>query len=262
LLLISVYAIINFNIFNASLAMKYIEIENLCVTYRSGTNKEALRGLNLTVLKGQIYGFLGPNGAGKTTAIKTVLGLIPEYKGKILVLGKAPQDISAKHRIGFMPEIANYYWYLTPKELLYMYARIFGIVKKEASAKIEELLDLVDLKDSANILMKTFSKGMMQKVNFAQALINDPELLILDEPTGGLDPLSRIKMRDVIKHLRDKGKTIFFSSHELSEVEMMCDEVAIIKDGMLLKSGKLKELLAEKGGSTLEQYFLDIIGGK
>jgi len=243
--------------------MAYIDIENLHVSYDGKRAKKALRGLNLSVSKGQIYGFLGPNGAGKTTAIKTALGLIPAYTGKVLVLGKPPRDLSAKQKIGFMPEIANYYWYLTPKELLRMYARLFGIARKEAAAKIEGLLDLVDLKDSADVLMKTFSKGMMQKVNFAQALINDPELLILDEPTGGLDPSSRIKMRDVIRDLRDQGKTIFFSSHELSEAEMICDEVAIIKDGALLRSGKLKELLAEKEGAvTLERYFLNIIGGR
>ena len=240
--------------------MKYIEIENLYVRYTGKRTKEALRGLNLTVCKGQIYGFLGPNGAGKTTAIKTLLGLIPDYKGKVLILGNSPRNLSAKQRIGFMPEIANYYWYLTPRELLSMYARIFGIGKKQTVTKIEKLLDLVDLKDSADTLMKTFSKGMMQKVSFAQALINDPELLILDEPTGGLDPISRINMRDVIVKLHNEGKTIFFSSHELSEVETICDEVAIVKDGMLLKSGKLNELLAEKGTSiTLERYFLDII---
>ena len=240
--------------------MKYIEIENLYVRYTGKRTKEVLRGLNLTVREGQIYGFLGPNGAGKTTTIKTLLGLIPDYEGRVLVLGKSPRDLSAKQRIGFMPEIANYYWYLTPRELLSMYACIFGIGKKQAVTKIEKLLDLVDLKDSADTLMKTFSKGMMQKVSFAQALINDPELLILDEPTGGLDPISRINMRDVIVKLHNEGKTIFFSSHELSEVETICDEVAIIKDGMLLKSGKLNELLAAKGTSlTLERYFLDII---
>ena len=241
--------------------MKYIEIENLHVRYAGKYPKEALRGLNLTVLKGQIYGFLGPNGAGKTTAIKTLLGLIPEYKGKVFILDSPPQNLSAKERIGFMPEIANYYWYLTPRELLNMYAGIFGMSRKRATAKIEELLALVDLQDAADALMKTFSKGMMQKVSFAQALINDPELLILDEPTSGLDPISRIKMRDVIGQLRDRGKTIFFSSHELSEVEMICDEVAIVKEGVLLKSGRLDELLARKGTSiTLERYFINIIG--
>ncbi len=239
--------------------MEYIEAENLHVRYAGKYTKEALRGLNLSVLKGQIYGFLGPNGAGKTTTIKTLLGFIPGYEGKALVFGKPPQDLSSKERIGFMPEIANYYWYLTPWELLNMYARIFNIGNRQIARKIEELLDLVNLKDSANVLMKTFSKGMLQKVSFAQALINDPELLILDEPTGGLDPISRIKMRALIRQLHDKGKTIFFSSHELSEVEMICDEVAVIKDGALLKSGKLNELLAQKDTSiTLERYFLNI----
>lgn len=243
--------------------MKYIDIENLSVCYRGKRVKEALRGLNLTVRKGQIFGFLGPNGAGKTTAIKTMVGLVPEYKGKVLILGDTPRDLGAKYRIGFMPEIANYYWYLTPEELLKMYARIFGIGKGKAADKIGELLDLVDLKDSARSPMKTFSKGMMQKVSFAQALINDPELLILDEPTSGLDPISRIKMRDVIKDLHKRGKTIFFSSHELSEIEMICDEVAMIKDGALVMSGKLETLLSGKGGSVaLERYFLDVMGVK
>lgn len=241
--------------------MNHIEIENLKVCYSGKHMKEAVKGLNLTVSEGHIFGFLGPNGAGKTTTIKTILGLIPEYEGKISMLGESPGSLSAKKRIGFMPEIANYYWYLTPRELLNMYARLFGIDKNQAKTKIDELLDVVDLRNSGDALMKTFSKGMMQKVSFAQALINDPELLILDEPTGGLDPISRIKMRDIIKQLHHRGKTIFFSSHELSEVEMICDEIAIIKNGTLLKSGKLESLLAEKGESiTLEQYFLDIIG--
>ncbi len=178
-------------------------------------------------------------------------------------MGRPPEDLSVKRKIGYMPEIANYYWYLTARELLHMYAQIFGIEKRKAEARVKELLDLTDLSEAADRLLQTFSKGMMQKVSFAQALINEPELLILDEPTSGLDPISRIKMRDVIKRLRDSGKTIFFSSHELSEVEMICDEAAIINEGVLLKSGKLSELLAAKSGSvTLERYFIDIIGGK
>jgi len=240
--------------------MKYIEIEDLHVRYPGKKPKEALQGLNMAVSKGQIFGFLGPNGAGKTTAIKAMLGLIPKYKGKILVLGEPPQDLRSKYEIGYMPEIANYYWYLTPRELLTMYANIFGMNPGLIKRKIDELLDLVDLRELADIIMETFSKGMMQKVSFIQALINDPQLLILDEPTSGLDPVSRIKLRDTIKNIRNMGKTIFFSSHELSEVETICDEVAIINNGVLLKSGKLGELLAQKGKSvTLERYFLDIV---
>ena len=162
-----------------------------------------------------------------------------------------------------MPEIANYYWYLTPQELLKMYGKLFGLDKSFLDQKIEELLKKVDLDKQKNILMKNFSKGMLQKVSFAQALINDPELLIFDEPTSGLDPVARINMRNIIQEFKENGKTIFFSSHELSEIETICDEVAIINKGMICKQGPLRELLSEKGqGLTLEQYFLDVIEEK
>ena len=240
--------------------MEHIKTEGLRVRYGGREEREILRGVDLTVRKGEIFGFLGPNGAGKTTTIKTLLGLIPEYEGRVRVLDREPDDLTAKERIGFMPETANYYWYLTPRELLRMYALIFGMGRAASKTKTDELIALVDLAGYADSMMKTFSKGMMQKVSFAQALINDPDLLILDEPTGGLDPVSRIKMRDHIKALRAAGKTIFFSSHELSEVEMISDEIAIISDGRILNSGKTTELLAGKGASvTLERFFLDII---
>lgn len=240
--------------------MNYITIDNLSVSYDGNNKKEAVKDLSFSVSHSHIFGFLGPNGAGKTTTIKTMLGLIPNYTGKVLLMGSPPTNLKTKQKIGFMPEIANYYWYLTPYELLSMYAKIFRLDKKESKKKIDELLQLTDLTDSSNKLMKTFSKGMMQKVNFAQALINSPDLLILDEPTSGLDPVSRIKMRNVLKQLRNSGKTIFFSSHELSEAEMICDEVAIIRNGKLLKSGKLNELIKDKNVNiTLEQYFLNII---
>ena len=240
-----------------------VVLEDVRVQYAGRQAKEALRSLNLTMKRGEIFGFLGPNGAGKTTAIKTILGLIPRYEGRVEVLGSPPHESSHKYRIGYMPEIANYYWYLTPVELLFMYAGIFGIEKKAATRKIGELIGIVDLRGAENTIMKTFSKGMMQKVNFAQALINDPELLVLDEPTSGLDPVARIRMRDVIKSLRNAGKTIFFSSHELSEAEMISDEIAVIKDGSILKSGRTAELLARKGSTvSLERFFLDIIGAE
>jgi len=162
-----------------------------------------------------------------------------------------------------MPEIADYYRYLTPVELLVMYGNIFGIDKGLLHERIKNLLKMVDLEEAANRLMGTFSKGMMQKVSFAQALINDPDLLILDEPTSGLDPVSRKRMREVIQNLREKGKTIFFSSHELSEVELVSDRIGILHKGCLLTVGSAKDLLGGKEeGQSLESYFLKMIGEK
>ena len=243
---------------------KIIEIKDLTVVYKDGKRQnKALDNLSLEVYKGEIFGFLGPNGAGKTTTIKALLGFIYSNLGEISLFEESHKSLLVRKNIGFMPEIANYYWYLTPIEMLKMYGELFHMNKRKVEERIEELLSLVELEQAKNILMKNFSKGMMQKVSFAQALINDPELLILDEPTGGLDPISRMIMRDTIKRLRDKGKTIFFSSHELSEVEMICDRVGILNKGKLLKSGKLIELLEEKEKyQTLEKYFLDIIKSK
>ena len=244
----------------SSTNQEYIKVCDLNFCYRGEENKNALSSINLSVGSGRIFGFLGPNGAGKTTLIKIICGIIPGFDKAVRVMGFGPSAPESRKKIGYMPEIAQYYWYLTPRELLWMYGRIFNIPKKNLKIKIDELLDLVELSNVQNRLIRTFSKGMLQRVSFAQALINDPQLLILDEPTSGLDPLSRIKMRDVILSLRDQGKTIFFSSHELSEVETICDEVSIIKDGQVLASGKLSELLGrEQGPQSLEQYFLKVI---
>ena len=238
-----------------------LEIKNLTVVYgRPACGKKALDGLNLRVDKGEIFGFLGPNGAGKTTAIKVMLGLIPPTYGRVSLFGKNPCLISSREAVGYMPEIANYYWYLTPAEILFFYGSFFKIDKKILLARIDELLDLVELGDSKKSLMKTFSKGMLQKVSFAQSLINDPELLILDEPTTGLDPIAKMNMRDTLLKLKSKGKTIFFSSHELSEVEIISDRVAILKNGKLLKETDPKSMLDEKGEHvTLEKYFFDMV---
>jgi ABC-2 type transport system ATP-binding protein len=240
--------------------MKYIDVNALSFSYAASPRK-TLECVHLSVDKGSIYGFLGPNGAGKTTLLKIILGMIPEYEGHVEVLGQRPGARSVKTRIGFMPEIAHYYGYLTPRELLLMYGRLFGIETRPLASKAEELLVQVGLRDQQDVLMKNFSKGMLQKVSFAQALINDPDLLIFDEPTTGLDPLARIQMRSVIQDFQKSGKTVFFSSHELSEIETICDEVAIIHQGVIVQEGPLKDLLAQKGRDmTLEQYFLRVIG--
>ncbi len=241
-----------------------ISAKDLSYVYETGKNKfEALKGVDLSVNRGEIFGFIGPNGAGKTTAIKLLLGILRPQKGDITIFGQSPSKPQARASVGYMPEIANYYRYLTPTELLVMYGNIFGIEKRQLRERIAKLLILVDIEASANRLMKTFSKGMMQKVSFAQALINDPGLLILDEPTSGLDPLARKKMREVIQDLKSKGKTIFFSSHELSEVELISDRIGVLSEGELLATGPAKELLGGKEeGESLESYFLNIIGDK
>ncbi|NQT32578.1 MAG: ABC transporter ATP-binding protein [Candidatus Omnitrophica bacterium] len=234
---------------------------NLSYTYETGKKKvEALKGLSFAVNDGEIFGFIGPNGAGKTTTIKLLLGILISQKGELSVLGKSPTLPEARKSVGYMPEIANYYRYLTPVELLTMYGDIFGIEKKLLKARINELLRLVDLEKESDRIMGTFSKGMMQKVSFAQALVNDPDLLILDEPSSGLDPVARKNMREVIKSLRDKDKTVFFSSHELSEVELVSDRIGILNRGELLAVGPVEDLLGEKEeGQTLESYFLNMI---
>ncbi|MDD5745963.1 MAG: ABC transporter ATP-binding protein [Candidatus Omnitrophica bacterium] len=236
-------------------------LDNVGVVYRGAAhNKEALRGLSLEISGGEIFGFLGPNGAGKTTTIKAILNLLFPDQGRILLFGEPNDSVRARRRLGYMPELANYYWYLTPRELLLMYAGFFGMPKKSALKKIEALCERVGLAAEADVLMKFFSKGMMQKVSLAQALINDPDILVLDEPTSGLDPIARINVRDIINEVKSQGKTVFFSSHELSEVELVCDRVGILHEGRLIKSETTAAILHEKGQQrSLETYFTDLI---
>ena len=239
-----------------------ISIKGLRRTYIAGKSKvEALKGVDLDVKRGEIFGFIGPNGAGKTTTIKHLLGILIPQQGELSVFSKSPSDPKTRKAIGYMPETSDYYRYLTPVELLTMYGNIFGLEKKLLQERISTLLEKVGIANESDRLMRTFSKGMMQKVSFAQALINDPDLLILDEPTGGLDPLARRKMRDVIHELRQKGKTVFFSSHELSEVELVSDRIAVINKGRILAEGPVGDLVGDKGeGQSLENYFLEMIG--
>ncbi|MDP8299581.1 MAG: ABC transporter ATP-binding protein [Candidatus Tantalella remota] len=241
-----------------------IVVEDLSYTYADGKHKiEALVGLNLKISKGEVFGFIGPNGAGKTTTIKLLLGILSPVDGELTIFGRPPSETQVRKSIGYMPETADYYRYLTPVELLNMYGGIFGISKGLLRERVKYLLDLTGLAQDGSRLMRTFSKGMMQKVSFAQALINDPDLLIFDEPTGGLDPVSRKKMREVIQQLRGQGKTVFFSSHELSEVELISDRIGLLNRGRLLAVGTSKELLGGKVDSqSLENYFLNMIEAK
>ncbi len=205
---------------------------------------EAVKNLNLEVHRGEIFGFLGPNGAGKTTTIKVLLGIIYPSEGEAYVLGKPAGDPSNHYHLSYLPENPYFYDYMTGEEILTFYARLFGIPEPDRTKRVRELLDRVGLSRAANQPIRTYSKGMQQRIGLAQCLLNDPQLLILDEPTAGLDPIAHIDIRDMILDLRAQGKTLFISSHQLSDVERVCDRVAILNRGEMVKLGKLEELLS------------------
>lgn len=240
-----------------------IELKNLRVEYKGQSGgqdpKIAVRDLNLRVEAGQVFGFLGPNGAGKTTTMNVLLGFVPPTAGSASLFGVDVRKPIARQRIGYLPELTYYYKFLTAEELLRFYAKIFGLTLSETDKRIIALVKLVELESASKRPIKTYSKGMQQRVGLAQALINNPDLLILDEPTSGLDPLGRMKVREIIQRLKNEGKTVFFSSHELGEVETVCDRVAIIHQGELKMEGSVSDLTA-KYQTNLEQIFLDIIG--
>jgi len=239
--------------------MEYaVEIKNLSKDYETGFWRKkrvrALDNLTLNVRTGQIFGFLGGNGAGKTTSIKTLMSLIFPTEGSAKILGHDISDVQMHRRIGYCPENPYFYDYLTARELMNYLGELFGIDKTKRQAKCEELLDAVGLaeKDRKRQLRK-YSKGMLQRVGLAQSLINDPEIVFLDEPMSGLDPVGRREVRELIAGLRDKGTTVFMSTHILSDIEALCDEVAILRGGKLAASGSLKDLLTATGASsTLE----------
>jgi len=226
-----------------------VQTYNLTKTYRTGfwLNQKvtSLRQCNLSVQPGETFGLLGPNGAGKTTLLKILLGIIRPTGGRATVLGQPVGDRGVKHRVGYLPENPYFYDYLTGRELLEYTAGIFGLSAQQQRQRIPELLDMVGLdpKTIHKKALKKFSKGMLQRVGLAQALINDPEVVFLDEPMSGLDPMGRFRVREVILALKEKGKTIFFNSHVLSDVETICDRVAVLDRGELLCTGTLDELL-------------------
>src|SRR5213593_4598183 len=240
-----------------------LETKSLRVEYRaqnSGSGKKvAVKDLNLTVHAGEVFGFLGPNGAGKTTTMNVLLGFVNATSGAAFLFGVNVLEPIARRRIGYLPELTYYYKFLTAEELLRFYARVFGIPRGEADRRIDQLMKLVELDSARKRPIKTYSKGMQQRVGLAQALINNPDLLILDEPTSGLDPLGRMKVREIIQRLKNEGKTVFFSSHELGEVETICDRVAIVHQGELKVEGRVSDLMRQHQ-CPLEQIFLNIIG--
>jgi ABC-2 type transport system ATP-binding protein len=239
-----------------------LKTEKLRVEFKSRefrqATKVALTGLDLEVNAGEVFGFLGPNGAGKTTTMNVLLGFVPPTSGTAFLFGIDVRQPIARQRIGYLPEMTYYYKFLTAEELLRFYAKIFGIARGEADKRIDRLLKLVELEAARKRPIKSYSKGMQQRVGLAQALINNPDLLILDEPTSGLDPLGRMKVREIIQRLKNEGKTVFFASHELGEVETVCDRVAIIHQGELKTIGRVNDIM--ESYPTLEKAFLHIIG--
>ncbi len=210
--------------------------------------KVALKPLTLVVPEGAVFGYLGPNGAGKTTTLKLLMGLIFPTAGSAKILGFDWRDPHVKAQIGFLPEQPYFYDYLTAVELLGYYAQLSGMLARDRRRRISEVLSRVGLPDAGHIQLRKFSKGMLQRVGIAQAIIHDPRLVFLDEPMSGLDPIGRRQVRDLIQSLKDEGKTVFFSTHILSDAEALCDSVAVLHQGELRGVGVVQDLLARFSG--------------
>ncbi len=230
-----------------------VNIQQLQKVFRVGfwgRRVTAVDGLSLDVQRGEVFGFLGPNGAGKTTTIKMLMGLIYPSGGTATLLGRPVADPSAKAKVGFLPESPYFYDYLTSQEFLRFYGHLFGLLGSALDKRIDELLDLVGMTHARDLQLRKFSKGMLQRVGIAQALINNPDLVILDEPMSGLDPIGRKEVRDLILRLKETGKTVMFSSHILHDAELLCDRVAMIMKGRLVACGQVSELINH--GTTQE----------
>src|SRR5437764_11159036 len=231
-----------------SSAMPAIEILGLEKIYKVGfwrkQTRRALHPLHLTVENGEIFGFLGPNGAGKTTTLKMLMGLVFPSAGTARILGMQLDDPRMKAQIGFLPEQPYFYDYLTARELLHYYGRLSGMDAKQLSPKVVAALNRVGLSESADVQLRKFSKGMLQRAGIAQAILHDPKVVFLDEPMSGLDPMGRREVRKLIEELKSEGKTVFFSTHILSDAEALCDRVAIIHLGRLRGVGAVEELTA------------------
>lgn len=225
-----------------------LRIVGLAKTYRLGltgnVTRMALAPLDLTVRRGEIFGYLGPNGSGKTTTLKILMGLVRADAGSVEVLGLNHADPAWRRRAGYLPEHPYFYDYLTPAEYLEYAGRLLGLSRGEIAQRSQELLRLVGLSEARDEPMRRFSKGMVQRLGLAQALVNDPEIVFLDEPMSGLDPIGRHLVRNIILGLRERGKTVFFSTHILPDAETLCDRLALLRSGRLLKVGRLDEILA------------------
>ncbi len=224
-----------------------ITLEGVGKRFRHGfwmKQVEAVQDVSLTVPNGSLFGYLGHNGAGKTTTIKMLLGLIRPTRGRVQIWGQNPSGAQVRQRVGYLPEQPYFYDYLTTTEFLNFHADLCGIAKPEQGKRIAELLDQVGLTGVDRVQLNKFSKGMLQRIGLAQALIGDPDLVVLDEPMSGLDPAGRKRVRDIMVMLKERGKTVFFSTHILSDAEAVCDQVAILVKGQVRSTGRISELLS------------------
>lgn len=223
-----------------------IQIQNLTKDFSTGLRGlklRALDGLSLSVQPNQIYGLLGPNGSGKSTTIKIILGLLPPSSGSCELFGRPSAQVCARRSVGFLPESPYFYRYLSGRELVRFYGRVCGVARRQLSAQVDAVIDLVGMSEAADRKVGSYSKGMLQRIGLAQALVHDPQLLILDEPTAGVDPLGAAAISDIIRELKRRGKTVLLSSHLLAQMEGLCDRVAILHRGQLIREGRVDDLV-------------------
>lgn len=237
-----------------------VEVRELSKTFRDFWMRpkvKAVSGINFSVEQGEIFGLLGPNGAGKSTTIKMLLGLLFPNRGQIAILGRHPRENAVKKFIGYMPEESYLYPYLTAEETLRFYGKVFGYSGRSLNERVDSLLEMVGLKGASQRPIGEYSKGMARRIALAQALINDPQLIILDEPTTGMDPLGNREFKELIRQLKARGKTIIICSHLLADMQDLCDRVAIFYGGSIVSSGAVSELL--EPNQSLEDYFLKVV---
>jgi len=236
-----------------------VTVENLTKIFPAQlgqARKVGLVGVSLSVSPGETFGLLGPNGAGKTTLQKIVLGLMRPTSGKVTVLGSTPDQTAVRQRVGYLPENPYFYTYLTGREFLDFCGGLFQIPRSTLANRVKDLLERLNMTAAADIQLRKYSKGMLQRIGVAQALVNDPELVFLDEPMSGLDPVGRKQLRDLILSLKSEGKTIFFNTHILSDVELICDRIGILCEGKMVAYGSVAELTRDR---SLEDLFVHVV---
>jgi len=235
-----------------------LEVKDLVVEYGRGAKaRRAVDGVSFSIRAGECVGFIGLNGAGKSSTLKSILGFIFPVSGSIQVFGSPAGSVESRKRIGYLPEVAQYYPFMKGRELMEVYGRLSGLTRAELSERIPVLLERVGLKGRGESLLQTYSKGMQQRLGIAQSLLAEPDFLIYDELSSGLDPLGRYELRDMLLEVKARGRTIFFSSHELTEVEGLCDRVLMIHKGRILEEASLTDLRERLAGRSLEEHFVE-----